>query len=50
VRAGGKPCLLLAQRPGPFVRARAFSPREKHTEKKRGSERQPDRKAALPTP
>ena len=48
--ARGKPCLLLAQRPGSPLRARAFSPRERHTEKKRGSERQPEREAALPTP
>ncbi|MGZ8700851.1 MAG: hypothetical protein ACXWZY_01000, partial [Gaiellaceae bacterium] len=48
--AGGKPCLLLAQRPDPSFGARAFSPREKHTEEKRGSERQPEREAALHTP
>jgi hypothetical protein len=50
LRAGGKAFLLLAQRSDSVFRARAFSPREKHTEKKRGSERQPEREASLPTP
>jgi hypothetical protein len=45
-----KPSLLLAQRPGSYLWARAFSPREKHTEEERGSERQPEREASLPTP
>ena len=50
MRAGGKARLLLAQRPSPLFWARAFSSREKDTEKKRGSERQPEREAALLTP
>ena len=50
LRPGGKAFLLLAQRPDSAFRARAFSPREKHTEEKRGSERQPEREASLPTP
>ena len=42
--------LLMAGRLGSFLRARAFSPREEDSQEKRGSERQPEREAALPTP
>jgi hypothetical protein len=47
---GSKPCLPLAQRARPFLRACAISPRKTDTEDERGSERQPEREAALPTP
>ena len=42
--------LVVQSRLGAFLRTRAFSPREKEPEKQRGSERQPEREAALPTP
>ena len=48
--AGGKPCLLLVQRTDSSLWASPLSPREKHTGEKRGSERQPEREASLPTP
>jgi hypothetical protein len=49
--AGCQPRSLLTQgRLGSLLRARAFSPWEKDPQRKRGSERQPEREAALPTP
>jgi hypothetical protein len=51
VGGGRESGLLLPQgRIASLLWARTFSPREKDPQEKRGSEPQPEREAALPTP
>jgi len=48
--AGQSRPLLARRRLGSLLRACALSPREKDSQEQRGSERQPEREAALPRP